>query len=399
MNVLLISSSSGSRGGGEIYLARLAEGLVGLGHRVGVLMSTAPVMDELAAAIEPYGTVHRLPLRNTYDRRSRGLGAVADHDQQRRVAQFIGALAPDVVHVNQQVAEDGLDLVLAAERARVPYLTTIHVTHAAQSLGAKFGVVRDLVTWQLFARIKARHVVVADQARRDLAAWLGSDIAKRLHVVHNGVRPVIDGQAVAARSAVRSEWGVAHDQVVLGCVGRIEEQENPLFAFAIAAAAKADNIPVKLVWIGDGALRRTMEEHAASQDASALLHIDGWRNDVARRLPAFDIFLIPSKFEGLPLALLEGMWAGLPAIVSDVDAMPEAINDGVNGFVCPPDDLPRWREAVSRLAADPALRHRMGFAAAAVARERFGLGVMAAKTLDLYRAAVGGSVREKSAVA
>ena len=187
MKVLLVSSSSGSTGGGEIYLLRLALGLSRLGHRVYTLCSTAPVMDKLAEDLSQFGEVRRLELLNSYRRPTRSLGAALDFEQQRRLSRAFQEISPDVVHINQQVAEDGLDLILAARRSGIPFLSTIHITHSADELGARFGKLRDFVTSNVLRRANAVHITVAERARNVLMNRFGFLNPHQVRVVLNGV--------------------------------------------------------------------------------------------------------------------------------------------------------------------------------------------------------------------
>src|SRR5262245_51373351 len=108
MKVLLVSSSSGSTGGGETYLHYLAVGLTQLGHSVNSICSISPTMDKLAENLAKCGEVKRVQLINTYERPARSLGSALDFEQQRRLSRAFQKFQPDVVHVNQQVAEDAL---------------------------------------------------------------------------------------------------------------------------------------------------------------------------------------------------------------------------------------------------------------------------------------------------
>ena len=114
MNVLLVSSGSGSRGGGEIFLDYLGKGLVDRGHRVTVWMPNQVRMDELAAKCGRFARVVRADYRNTYDYASRSLATSINWRTSRLIAQQRTALQPDVVHINKQNLEDGLDLLRAA---------------------------------------------------------------------------------------------------------------------------------------------------------------------------------------------------------------------------------------------------------------------------------------------
>lgn len=389
MKVLLVSSSSGSRGGGEIYLQRLALGLTDLGHDVHLLCSDDAGMDELVGRAAGCATVHRLCLVNTYERPTRLLGAVLDRAQRTRAADFFKDLSPDLVHVNQQVAEDGLDLLLAAEQSGIPFVSTIHISRAAQDLGARFGWLRDRIAKTVLKRIDGTVIVVADHAARELRGRLGVGMAEnRVRVVRNGVceSPADRGEMV--RSEVREAWGAGAAEIVFGCVGRLEAQKNPMFLLDVTAALREQGVPARLVWIGDGPFRRDFLEKAATSGLGQAVTVDGWRDDAMQRMYGLDVFVLASRFEGLPLALLESMAVGLPSCVSDVDGMPEAVEHGVSGYVCALDDLEAWTACLLQIAEDPALRRRMGERARELARARFSIRRMAEETAAVYEAAL-----------
>src|SRR5678815_2084011 len=114
MKILLASTSSGSRGGGELALLYLGRALVARGHEVTLWASTHPRMDELTTQFAEFGSVRRSPYVNTYDRRGRSLSCYFDKATALRVGEEWKALAPDIVHLNKQNLEDGLDLLAAA---------------------------------------------------------------------------------------------------------------------------------------------------------------------------------------------------------------------------------------------------------------------------------------------
>ena len=139
-----------------------------------------------------------------------------------------------------------------------------------------------------------------------------------------------------------------------------------------------------MVWIGDGPLKEAFIERASALRISDLVHIDGWRDDVEQRLQGLDIFMLTSRFEGLPLALLEAMAVGLPCIVSNVDGMPEAVEHNVSGIVCELDDHDDWCAQLVRMIECPALRQAMGAASRRRAQLRFSRERMSADTEALY---------------
>jgi glycosyltransferase involved in cell wall biosynthesis len=178
----------------------------------------------------------------------------------------------------------------------------------------------------------------------------------------------------------RSQWGVNDHEIVFGAVGRIEAQKNPLALIDHVRDAGLSR-EVKVVWIGDGSLREDLEAHARESEVSLI--IDGWRSDASTRLAGFDVFLLPSKFEGLPLAILEAMHAGVPVIAPNTDGIPEAIEHRVTGFLCAADT--DWQAAAQALAHDDLLRARMSKAAKQKAIDGFSEISMARRTLEIYQ--------------
>src|SRR4051812_6222031 len=107
MRILLVSSGSGSRGGGEIFLDYLGKGLTDRGHEVTVWIPKHPRMDELAEKCIRFSQVVRADYSNTYDHRVRSLSTVFNWGVSRRIAREWQALRPDVIHINKQNLEDG----------------------------------------------------------------------------------------------------------------------------------------------------------------------------------------------------------------------------------------------------------------------------------------------------
>lgn len=382
LRILLISSSSGSAGGGEFYLVGLAQGLAAMGHEVHVAMSDHSRMDGLEAMLAPFGRVHRYPYRNTYDRAFRGIGAAIMSAPDRQTSQIIERVAPDIVHINKQNLEDGLDLIKAGESSGLPLVTTIHVTRSMASLGARLGRLRDAATLRCLRKSKSHWLAIAKACRDELQQYIfaGSYGAESvsLHCVNNGVSESPHGD----RSEVRKQWGCHEGDIVLGCVARIEPQKNPLFVVDLLRRLPSN---VRLIWIGDGRQRAALRSYAQAKGVTDRLHLDGWREDARRRMAGFDAFILPSIFEGFAFAVLEAMAAGLLCVASDVDGTREAIIDGRTGYLCPVNDLDIWGDRVGAITASATLRTQMGQAGRDRWREHFSLESMTKGTLDVYR--------------
>jgi glycosyltransferase involved in cell wall biosynthesis len=347
-------------------------------------------MDELVESLRHFGEVTRAKLPNTYRRPTRSLGAALDFRQQRRISQIFQNLAPDIVHINQQVAEDGLDLLLAARKSAIPFLSTIHIAHSGNLLDARLGTLRDFITAVVIRQANTTHITVAERSRRDLIGRFRFLDANQVKVVLNGV---FFSQTNDSREHTRARWKVSAEEIVLGSVGRMEAQKAPNFALEIIAALVSRGLPVRCIWIGDGSMRTEFEEQAQSLGIARYVAVEGWRDDIENCLQGLDIFLLPSKFEGMPLALLEAMGAGLCCCVSDVDGMAEVIQHGLNGFLCAPGNVLRWCEQIETCVSNPRLRVAVGVRAKDFARERFSINAMASSTMTVYQGVVRSHLR------
>ena len=207
MKILLASTSSGSRGGGELCLLYQARALTQRGHEVSLWMSTHTRMDELAALFAPIGPVIRAAYTNTYDYRARSLAHLFSGGVARPISAQWRALAPDVIHINKQNLEDGLDLLDAARRSGIASLATIHITQSAGYLRARHSWARDWIARRCLRRFPGILVPTLDQRERELRDFAGP--AARIQTVLNGV-PIPDFSAHSnVRETLRAELGDA----------------------------------------------------------------------------------------------------------------------------------------------------------------------------------------------
>jgi glycosyltransferase involved in cell wall biosynthesis len=391
LKVLLVSPGSGTRGGGELYLAKLGTALSAQGHAVTTWIPALRNMDELADLLGPHGRVVRSSYRPTYHRKARNLGAVLDLATIHRCAAEWKALRPDVIHLNKQNTEDALDLLLACERTNLPTLTTIHVTRGQRELGAVGGFLRDAVSRAVLRRTRSHFLAIARGGESSLRRFVA--IPTPIHLVYNGAPSLSESEREQRRREARGEWGCTDQDVVFGCLGRMEQQKNPLFFLELIARLRKIGLPVRGVWVGAGSMEASFRARSAELGIEHYVHFDGWRANGQSRMCGFDVFALPSLFEGFPFVLPEAMHCALPCMATNVDGNSEAVVDGVTGWLCPVNDLEAWTTRATELARSAELRARIGAAGLLEAEQRFSLEVMARETALSYRALLGSSTR------
>src|SRR5690606_23471608 len=143
------------------------------GHDVHLWTSSHSRMDELAAKFAPVGPVIRAGYINTYDRRARSLGAWLDRSTPKRIAREWHELAPDVIHLNKQNLEDGLDLLAAASLSGLPAVAMIHITQTARYLNAEFASLRDAIAKCELVKFPGPLVTTPGSRENDLVEFLG----------------------------------------------------------------------------------------------------------------------------------------------------------------------------------------------------------------------------------
>ena len=314
MRVLLVSSGSGSRGGGEIFLVYLSKGFAEGGHEVVTWIPAHPRMDELAQKISRFARVIRADYRSMYDYRTRTVATALNRRTSHGIARDWEELKPDVIHLNKQNLEDGLDLLRATDECGIPSVCTIHLTQTAHYLRAKLPWLRDRIARRALRNYKGVLVAVQETRCKALEEFLGGH--KRTETIFNGV-PLMDlNQKTAVRAVKRHDLGLKKDDFLVLGIGRLVAQKRPL-VFLNAAKTLYGHFPAaKFLWVGDGKLSAQWDRWVAQENLNGVISRIGWQTDVLPFLFAGDLLLHVAEYEGLPLAVAEAMSAGLPCAVT-----------------------------------------------------------------------------------
>ena len=183
---------------------------------------------------------------------------------------------------------------------------------------------------------------------------------------------------------VRMELGLDPECKLVGMIGRLDEQKNPLDLIRAAAIVAKSYSKVQFLIVGDGSLRPDCERLINELDLKDKFFLLGFRNDVPRILPILTITAMSSLWEGLPLAFLELMSAGKPIIANDIDGASDVVVNGETGFLVAPHQPQAMAERILTLLNDETLCNKMGY----VAQQRsdhYSLQNMFEKVESLYK--------------
>ncbi|HEY5198075.1 MAG TPA: glycosyltransferase family 4 protein [Solirubrobacteraceae bacterium] len=260
----------------------------------------------------------------------------------------------DIVHGHGDVASV---LGLAALAGR-PLVISSHGLHMLRRVRPP---VRGLFVAGLSRAIgRSTRTICESLAERDELAAVGP--ADRLVVIPNGIAP----RRVGDRRLLRAELGI-DDDVVLGVfVGQLESRKEPLLAIEAAERARAEGTPFVLAVAGDGPQSEEVRSHAGPAVRPL-----GFRTDLEDIFAAADIYVAPSRREGVSYALLEAMGSGLVPVVADGPGSPEVVGDA--GIVVRAGDLAGFTLALRRLSGDAGLRGDLGRRAGRRVLDDYGL--------------------------
>lgn len=256
----------------------------------------------------------------------------------------------------------------------------IHHIHTEHSNPAS---TRHLLRW-LHRRALRNSEIVADSKKVGFTLSRREGIeAARIKLIYNGVA---QSEFLHSKKQARMSLGILDEWVVVGTVGNLRAVKNHAGLIEALAPTLKVKPEVHLVILGEGIERPALERLIALQGLEGKVHLKGARPDARDLLSAFDLFVLPSKSEGLPLSLLEAMGAGLPCVGTAVGGIPEVIDEGRTGLLIPSGSSEALSRAIQWLLDHRSEAEQIGLQAKQKVHERFSEGAMTSDYLRLYGA-------------
>lgn len=296
---------------------------------------------------------------------------------------------PDILHLNS--SKIGAVGALAGRCARIKNI--IFTAH-----GWAFNEPRSaLQRWTIigiskFAALFQHTIICVSDFDRQAALRYHIARPEKLITIHNG----IDAKAIPflAKNEAREKLHIGEDMFVVGTIANFYKTKS-LDTLVFAAISSANLEKIRFVIIGDGPEKETIERLIEKYQLHKNFILPGVIKDAQIYLKAFDVFVLPSKKEGLPYALLEAMAAHLPCIASDVGGIPEIIENDRNGIVIPAITPGKIWNAIASLMKEKKKARTFGAQAYETIEKQFSLDAMRKKTIALYHADIVGRTKGK----
>lgn len=351
-------------GGAEVLLVDLVRGIKASGDDVCVGYSTRGPLENKLRELDV--TCVRLPR----------LGRI-DPILFFGMCRLILRERPDIVHTH--LFKSDLHGRLAARLCGVPVV--VSTSHNNDVWAKRFPLGR---LYGFTAKLTDKVIAVSDEVRDYQIQHTGID-SEKICVIENGVDIRRFSNQTEAGLAFRKEFQIDVDTPLIGIIGRLKPQKDHDNFLNAAAQIKGKIPEARFLIVGDGPLRDELKFKAQALGLESSVIFCGLRQDIPAVLSALNLLVISSKWEGLPVTLLEGMAARCPIVSTAVGGVPNVVADGESALLVPPEDPSALANACTKILREPALARALVNAGFGRAQQQFSLDAMIQKTLKLYQ--------------
>ena len=310
-----------------------------------------------------------------------------------KLAKYIRKENFDIVHTNTSKA--GILGRLAAKLAGTPVIIhTVHGWAYHNQMGKRRrGLYVTLEKWA--EKFTHKFITVSDlNIKKGLADGIGSE--SKYVTIHSGIDlNRFDPSNLDSKNKKR-QWNIDPSNKVVGSVTRLSEQKAPADFVRMANEILKNYPKVSFLLVGDGPLKEEIQNLIDRLKISKKVILTGVRHDIPELLAVMDVFVLSSLWEGLPRVFPQAMAMGLPIVATNVDGAPEAVKDGINGFLVPPKDFTTLAQRTLQLIENPGLARKMGEAGRKMAHPDFCIKEMVRKTEHLYMKLIETELKKKA---
>ena len=362
----------GRMSGGQVICGHLMAAAVSAGHQVCLI---TPSLGEFTEQVKSRSIeVIQMPMERTFF-----------FHRSVAFAKFLRDWDADLVHCHSAVAGTILARI-GAYLAGVPLISHVHIENKFSDVRwiQKLQIILDNIT-----AIVADKIITISNATKSSLIDQGIS-SNKITVIHNGISLTEQLDDMPEIDQLRSTLGLKNNSHVVGTVARLCPVKGQR-EFIFAARNICNLYPnTEFLVIGEdyefeGKYRSNLENLVKELDLEEFVHFLGFRSDVRRLIHCSEIFVLPSRIEGLPVTILEAMAARKPVVATSVGGVPELVLDGETGILVPPRDVPGLSKAIESLLEQPDIAHQMGNKGYEYIQQEFSHEKMWAQVQQLYK--------------
>jgi len=331
MNILFLNSLGKTKwGGGEKWMVKAGEGLKSRGHQVFV-------------ACLPNSVIEEKSLQKGLDIFHYSIIADIAFWQMPPLKKFLKNHTIDVL-----ICCQNKDVKIGARAARQVGIKAIFARQGIQNLNNKKKYIVPFTQY-------IDGIITNTLSIKKIYEAFGWFPENFIHVIYNGVETNIDKKPLNLHDTYQLPAG----SKTIFSAGRLDYQKGFDLLIEVAALAKAKNLDWQFIIAGEGKIKKELIDLADKKGVTDSIHFIGFTNEVYTLLKAADVFVLPSRYEGMPNALLEAMAAGKASVATSVNGAPELVEDGISGFLVDSENADQLFDKLSELLLNDKLRTSM----------------------------------------
>jgi len=289
---------------------------------------------------------------------------------------------PLIVHTHSSKA--GLMGRLAAKLAGTPII--VHTPHGHVFFGyfGPFKTKLFIIFEKLASRITDKIVALTNREKKDHILFKIAEEDK-FSVIYSGIElNILKESSSEEKQNLKKELGIPENSLIVGTAGRLVPVKGPEFLVKASKYIISKYPDTYFMFTGDGPLEQDLKRKALEMGISDNIIFLGWRDDVAKIISIYDIFVLPSLNEGMGRVLVEAMALGKSIVATNVGGIPDLVIHGKNGFLVPPKNPKELAKYIQVLLEDKDKREKMGLAGKEMAYN-FTSERMVEKIANLYK--------------
>ena len=252
-----------------------------------------------------------------------------------KVRKILKQITPDIVYLHSSKA-GAIGRIALAFNFKVKILYNAHGWYFNAQISDKkkkmFAIIEKILA------IKTNKIINISKSEYESALKYKIAPEKKMCIIENGIDFTKFENNDKYREETRKKYHIANNEVVIGVVGRLTEQKDPMTMIKAFELVHKENNNTKLMYVGSGELEEEVKRYAKEKNILDKVIITGWVNNVEQYIPAFDIAVLPSKWEGFGLVIIEYMACDKPIVASNVGGIADIIRNKENGLLCKPDN-------------------------------------------------------------
>lgn len=251
------------------------------------------------------------------------------------IKKIFRQIKPDIVYLHSSKA-GAIGRIALAFNFRTKILYNAHGWYFNAQISDKKKRIFALIEKML--ALKTDKIINISKSEYESALKYKIASERKMCIIENGIDFTKFKNNDKNREETRKKYNIKDNEILIGVVGRLSEQKDPMTMIKAFELVNKEKNNTRLMYVGAGELEENVKQYAKEKNISDKVIITGWVNNVEQYIPAFDIAVLPSKWEGFGLVLIEYMACDKPIVASNIGGIADIIRDKENGLLCNPDN-------------------------------------------------------------